>query len=620
MRSSVTANAIAFAFGQVFRKGDLPSGQRLALNTATSQFSPISTWDDGSVKHAHIAGTVDLVSGTAATVSIGKTTAGVGAALSEVQLIAANPQASITYGSYGTVNLASLLGTSAKVTIEHAGPQYAAFQYLANFPNDATLSAVFYVQLWANGHYRVRVACENGRALNASATKSGTAVVVIAGATVLNTSVSMPQGVRWDAVGSNGPEATVTHNAAYLRATKLVPNYGYTSPSASTLSNLKTAYTPMNRLDWEQDMGSPGFTPGIGLLPNWDALYATTGAENALACSIAHSRAMGAYSIFYRSSSTRTFPLFSNYPTAVNGGDQEGMNGAGTNSNRWEVAHHPHAGYLPWLVTGERFHLETILANAWTAWYTDSGGGRTGTGKLFTSQTRARAWRYRTIASAAAVLPDVEPLKAECKASVVANLGNWNSQHVAPNSPATGLGATYDDQDAAAGMQRSLFEHFFLVASIGWSWDQEMQLSASERSLHAQVRDYFYRVPVGVTGRGPANGEYSWRRGPGPYRTTVGPDSGSFYSSWGAVYQATYGDNLDSQSGLTIMESYADDPSPVAFPQGNWGHLLTALSYAVDHGATGAAEGYARVKSASNFTSNTVKFNDSPEYGVVPRT
>jgi hypothetical protein len=85
------------------------------------------------------------------------------------------------------------------------------------------------------------------------------------------------------------------------------------------------------------------------------------------------------------------------------------------------------------------------------------------------------------------------------------------------------------------------------------------------------------------------------------------------------VYAATYGDSLDSTPGLTILGTYADDPSPTAFPQSNWGHLFTALSYATDHGAPGASDGYTRLTGAANWGSNAIKFNDFPQYGVARR-
>jgi hypothetical protein len=124
---------------------------------------------------------------------------------------------------------------------------------------------------------------------------------------------------------------------------------------------------------------------------------------------------------------------------------------------------------------------------------------------------------------------------------------------------------------------------------------------------------------VGATGRGAGSSEYCYRRATGPYRTTIGPDTATFYANWGQIYNATYGDALACGAGAALSESYVDDPSDYAFPQGNWGHLMTALSYAADHGATGAAESYARITGASNWSSNAAKFNNWPQYGVVKR-
>ena len=382
------------------------------------------------------------------------------------------------------------------------------------------------------------------------------------------------------------------------------------------LASLDTTYVPMNKLGWQQDMGATGYTEGIGLLPHWDALYATTGDTRALASSTAHSSALGSYTIFFRNLATKGIQKFSDFPSAYSNTESLQLGGA---PYRWEVAHHPHAGYLAWLATAERFHLETMEANAFAAWFTDSGGGQSGVNKLYVSQTRAKAWRYRTIASLAAVAPDNEPYKADARASVLANLKSWKASWADTASPATGLGATYSDlEPSVVGKQISLFEHFFIAASVGWSWDQELQLSATDKPTLSAVRDYFYRIPVGVTGRGQGSGEYCYQRGPGPYRTNVGPDGG-YYASWGLVYTATYSDTIACADGSPIKESYADDPSTYAFPQGNWGHLMTALSFAVDHGYAGAAESYARVTGASNWSSNATKFNDWPQYGVIKR-
>ena len=622
LNSSAGGSGIPFALGQVFRKGDVPSGQSLSLDVSTSQVTPVSLWDDGSVKHALVAGTVDLQAGVDKTLGVFKGAAAGAAPLSEADLIQAAPAATVTYGGYGSVSLSSLLGTNALVLVEHAGPRYAAFQYIATFPNDASVRAVFYVQLWTGGRYRVRVAVENGSAVSSSASKSGSATVVIAGTQRLSTSVSMPSGTRWDVVGANFAEPGVRHDPAYLRASRLVPNYGYTSPGSATLSTLNRNYTPMAGLGWELDMGAPGFAAAIGLLPHWDALYCCTGDSRAHEASIAHSRAYGVYSIFFRDPATKRMPRFSDYPTVY--ADDERLNGGGAYT--WEFAHHPNAGYLPWLLTAERFHLETMQANAWACYVTnnpqpsESGGlaAYQNANRVVNSQTRGRAWRFRTYAAVAAVSPTGDPVAADCRSNVAANVARWKTLHVDANSPATGLIGIYTDAESGGGFEHSIFMSLFLTSTLGWAWDIEPGLAAAQKAHHQAVRDFAYRVPVGLTGRGSSRGEYAWQYAPGPYRMVIGSssDSTSLYPTWGEVFQATY--PTAPVEGTSIRESYADD-SNVAFAQGNWGHVITALSYAKDHGAPGAQEGYARVTSAGNWDSNAVGFNDWPQYGVLSR-
>jgi hypothetical protein len=619
--SPVGGAAVPFAFAQVFRKGDVPAGQGLVLDASPAQVSTISTWDDGSTKHAMVAGLLDLTASASRAVVVAKGSAASGAPLTEASLLAANATASVTYGTYGTVQLAQLIGTAALAGIYNAGPVYAEFQYVASFPSDAGVRAVFYVQLWSNNRYRVRVAVENGVAPLTAANKSGTCAVSIAGVERLNQAVSLYQGQRFDVVAFNGadPQITPGFDVAYLRSTKLVPNYGWRSPSSTALNSLPTSYTPLSRMGYEADMGGTGYAPSIGLLAHWEALFCNTGDARAYNSTIQHGRAAGAYSIFFRDTATKRMPRFADFPTAYVNSESMQLGG---NPNRWEFAHHPNMGFLPWLLTGERFFWEVVCANSWAAWVTNSSGGGTGVNRLYVSQTRGRAWRYRTIAACASVGPDNDLVKADRQANIVANLNNWNTNNVVPNTPGTGILGIYDDKESGvAGFQHSIFESLFMVAAHGWSWDIEMKLSAGNLATLQAVRNFSYKVVVGLTGRGPAQGEYSWRRAPGPYRMTIGStsSSSSLYNTWNEVDQATYGDGLDSSPGLSLLGSYVDEQNDYSFAQGNWGHVITALAYAVDHGAAGASDGWTRLSGASNWTYNTNKYNDWPQYGIVPR-
>ena len=614
-----------FSIGHGFKKGDVPSGTNLTLDTATAQVTPISTWDDGSLKHALVAGTIALTASTIKTVTISTGTGTSGTALAESNLITAAPTASVAYGTYGAVSLAALLGTSALKVTEHAGSQYAAFQYIAAFPSDSTVRAVFYVQLWASGGWRCRVAVENGTAPTSTASKSGTATVTINGSTAYTGSVSMPQATRWDAVAGTVTLPTPSHNGAYLRGSKLVPNYGWTSVDSAVEAAIDTTYTPLALLGWSQDMGSTGAQLPIALIPHWDAIYCCTGSAQAYNSVIANGRAFGTYSCFYRVSSTNKFPKPTDYPNqyqTFDGGDSEKLRGNATNANWWEFAHVPNAGYLPWLITAERFHLETLQANAWCCWLAGSTGEAAGTARQWSSQTRGRGWRLRTIAAAAALSPDGDAIKTDWIANTAALVNDPYSSNVLTNTPATGLVATYDDKDpGTAGFQHSTFESMIVAMSIAWAWDIEPGLGSTDKTHHQALRDFAHKGAVGFFGRGAAFSEYNYRRAPGPYRTVIGSGStlGTLYSDFGSIEAATYGDGLDGSNGLALVEPYIDDPSTIAFGESAWGFFITALSFAVDHGASGASTAWARLTSATNWTSNSNKLVYRPQNAVVPR-
>jgi len=634
LRSS-SGTAVPFALGQVFRKGAVPSGQAVALSTASYQVSPISVWDDGSLKHALVAGKTDLTGNTVLTVATSIGSAPGGSNLTESDLDTALPGTgnnAVTYGSAGTVDLANLVGTSALVLSEHVGPVYAAFQYMATFPSDSALRAIFYVQLWQGGAYRVRVAVEHGNAQTGTpsqVSKSGTATVVIAGSTVLNQAVNtMLEGMRWDAVGATFTLPGYTHDVEYLRATKLFPNIGYTGADNTTLNTIVDTYAPLDRMRYEQDQGGGGFSESIGLVTHWEALYLATGDGRARDASLDHGRAYGCYGIFLRDMTTSgrvgRMPAFSDWPTADYADEQ--INQISRGGNRWEKAHFPNAGYVPWLMSAERFYLEVLQANAWAAYYTNSNGAGGNASRLYVSETRSRGWRLRTIGCAAAVGPTSETFTTAARTNFNANIANWKTVHVDANFPPTGIIGTYDDQESGtAGLQRTPFENFFIVSSLGLTWDiepQQTSANTTQKTAHQAVRDFSYRMPVGMTGPAASASDYDFRRATGIWHgLVVGPnnnDTSTFYSTWNEIYDATYGSGL-AASPNTIRDDYADDASANAFPQGNWGHLITCLSYAVDHGAAGAQAGYDRVTGASNWSSNATKFNNYPQQGVVPR-
>jgi hypothetical protein len=130
----------------------------------------------------------------------------------------------------------------------------------------------------------------------------------VGGSTVYSASLSHYSHSRWsrvDWIGTN-PQITPTHDPAYLRASRMVPNFGYTSPSSAAFSGLASALnpTPFALGNWTANMGDTGFQASIGVLPQWESLYCTSADARAYAATISNNRGSGRWPIHYRDENT----------------------------------------------------------------------------------------------------------------------------------------------------------------------------------------------------------------------------------------------------------------------------------------------------------------------------
>ena len=162
-----------------------------------------------------------------------------------------------------------------------------------------------------------------------------------------------------------------------------------------------------------------------------------------------------------------------------------------------------------------------------------------------------------------------------------------------------------------------------------WAFASDIGLPQSAASLarHQGVRNHAFKQVVARAGDG-LNGNYNWRRfivysypigsdGVGlPPDTwyTAGQSYANLLSGFGlAAIPADAGLTLklhSSDGDVVAGTSSASDYGPFA---------LSALAFAVDHGADDASAGWARVSGASNFTSAFSGLQDNPEHSIVPR-
>jgi hypothetical protein len=450
----------------------------------------------------------------------------------------------------------------------------------------------------------------------------------------------------------------------------MVPNYGWTSPSATVLNGLQQTYTPNTLAGINVNMGTAGSSPAI--LNQAQALYCTSGDARAYRASIVFGLSGGSWSTHYRAEAGSTQgaagasnePMrFADYPSAsIEIQDTPTIpSGTGGENGTPVTTHQPSYGYLPWLITGRWWFLDEHLF--WASWnYLKSRvNGRRGETSYETAPyrnasgaagivdtrnggytVRGAAWSLRTLAQALAIVPASHPSYASLKTTVEANAdfyeaiyvsGTFGSGWVNPlgtmGEYSSGGGSLYGSPGGStawwgAGWQHGMVQHV-------WGFTKDLGLpitSAAQTDMNA-VLAHALKFAAGLAGDGSA-GNWNWRRF-SLYSFPLGTDqSGLPPDSW----YATFGDalaELESKNGLGSIAATAGlslkehtsntDLGPGSSTLPWFGMQLASLAYAVDNAIPGASAGFTRVTGASNYASvASGYFNDDPVYGITPRS
>lgn len=625
LTSAVGGTNLPYTIGYAFAKGTVPAGTALAVDQGTAQIIVKRQWNDGSVKHVVVSGHVTnaIAAGGSQAIQIAAGTPTGGTALTSANIVSAAPNASVQCGGIGTVSLSNLLATPFRTWV--SGPEMVECHYRAAVGADATLVAWFHVRLYRTGKIWIRAFCENGYLDKANATKTYAPTVTIGGAVVYSAAtLTHYANTRWDVEGWIGgdPQITPKHNVAQLISTRLVPNYWKRTPSAATLNGLGQSYSPMSVVGWTPNEADTGFQNAIGLLPQWDALYCVSSDPRAYKAVVASSRSLGTYPIVWRDSGNNLPTQPSLRPTyTMDGAGGGGFDGRGAGPNWWDLAHHGSGGYLAYLITGDYYHLETMQHQAAICYLCASSGQGSGTQRRLMGQSRAMAWALRTVGQLAGIGPS-DSVTSDYAALLAGNMAFWRTKLPDQMTSQNPLGILYSYEMAQNGYGPGIaapWQQNFAVQTLGFLSDIDPLADLTTLNL---VRDYYYRWPVGLLGGdGPPN--YCYTQG-GAFNVKIAPgvppsdsDMSSCFTSWGAVFQNTFG-AANGTCGTALQGTSGSDPLNAA--TGYYGNLLPAIAYAVDHGATGAAAAWARFSGASNWSSvENSGFGDAPMWGIVPK-
>lgn len=303
----------------------------------------------------------------------------------------------------------------------------------------------------------------------------------------------------------------------------------------------------------------------------------------------------------------------------MDGNNQGGENGATAGSFTWDMAHHPSAGYVAYLVTGEYLYLQDMQDQSAMCFLLNSSSQGSGTSRIFGSQTRGVAWCQRTVGQYVAIAPS-DSISSDYQNLLASQVSHWLG--VTQRSGINPLGYLYAyelGQYPLPGEVAPWQQHFW-VQSYGFLRDIEpFSNSATNTTNLIAVSTWLDKSVAGILGpNGTSN--YCFTAASNFNLTVSSSNNGdptTWFTSWGAVYQATQG-SPNSSCGNTLQGSSGGDPANAS--TGYWGNLMPAIALAVDHGSTGASASWARLSGATNWsTILNSGFADTPVWGIQPR-
>jgi hypothetical protein len=645
--STKTQSKAPYCLGYAFRRGDIPAGSSVGASISGLQVISRTTWPDGSLKFAQLAGVVDVTAGSMLVVRLHRINApAAGTPLGIADLKKTGVTAEFGAGTLGTASFGAT-DWDAPFQTWASGPQMSSWIFRKPVGSDAHLVAWLEVRLFAGGAVEVLPWIENGYLQVAGPTnKSATYTFKLGSTERFSAAIDLPHHCRTPLIKgaalsywlADDPGITPRHDVAYLQATELVPTYGARLAADSGVAlGLVTSFTPLAAANLIYDgdaMPSTGYQDPIGLLPQHDVAYLTCDTTASYGAVIRNGYAAGRYPLHYRDEKTQRVLRFVDYPNLTLHNDSRVSDigsstksaytpkPGGTMSVKWDCGHSPSVGYLAYLLTGRWYFMEQVQFAA-TLDFLSKGDHpvlRDGIKNLVKPcfgawQTRSCAWQWRTLVQALTVTPDSDTLlRKEFLASVEANINYFHAVYVAqPNNPFGWIqpGESYDYGFGAPWQQD------FVNAAFGYSACLGLPVSATV----ATKLDAFFRWKArsSIMRLGPKDG--FWYVNATPYTIGISPSGGPDYEGgkgpWHAsdavVYATSYAirpDWFGATEGLL-----APDKGEERAYRGN---LMTAMAYALRHGVPGAAAAYQRLLQAKNFYKTRQGFDNWPVWSVVP--
>jgi hypothetical protein len=664
LTSRASSGLHAWTVGHPFRQGDVPPAMVLTADDDNFQSDVRNRWPDGSAKFAVLSGLAAFKQGVPRRIDL-TAASGVDEETNVPEPDSLDVHATFSGAVKGTYALQSVLGVNKELWGSRAsggrvrtipGPVMSEFHYYLPTSDDH-VSLWFYVRRYADGATEVETVVENGWLLVPSPGQKDYAIdLVIAGRTRFSGPVGHLHHTRWSRVDwvDADPQIVPRHDPGYLRQTRMVPNYGYTSPSDQAFRTLiaEEQPAPFARGNWPVRMGAAGHSPSIGLLPNWEALYCTSADPRAYVAMVGNGRCAGRYPIHYRDESTGRVPLYASHPdltlTSGWGRTRPPKPRGGRVDGGWAITHHPSLGYLNYIVTGRWPALESLQFSASFSMLESRPSTRQGGGVLACINapltTRGAAWAWRTMGQAAAISPTalrgVAPPAPDRSiqlqaAESIGDTAAWMCRRFVDGSIDGGVHRNSvgwlgqyggSSRDPAPEWWGAGWMARFQSLALGHISDLGIENMKRPEDLVA-VRNHSYEGTLRLIGN---DQSWNWRRMAlyrQPYLKDGSKPLAPVFMSTAeafAAYRARHElSGLSAAPGGTLKNHSSDTDirrgSSSNMATGFGAFPAAVLAMAVDHARPGAAAKYALVSTAPNFSPARAGAHDEPTWALVPR-
>ncbi len=440
-------------FEEAFSTGQVPTGRQLVATIngqqVAVQMDVQTTNPDGSVKTALITLQQPVLAASSST-GVMLSLAPSASTQPDVNIANAVFNTSINLTIHGTggntpfsINVDQALQqalTSGAVSYWQRGP--LATQVRIDVPVTGSLHIVMDLTEFADGQTSADIAFDNDLAMQPTGgTISYDVTMTQNGQVALQqNNITQYQYQTWDdTLYSNGaPQVNIQHDIAALEATGLIQNYDLSTGVSASLINNETASLTANAAkfailgpgDILQYMPTTGGRPDIGPQPAWNVAWLLTGNQAAATYALDMANAAGSIPWHMYNPQTGQYLQSTTYPTLwvdPRGGSSSGTTGLtqqaddfvsqSSPGNGWALdpAHQPDTDYIAYLMTGNRYYLDQLNAQAsWDVLAITPSARNYSAGIVATNQVQVRgqAWSLREIVEAASANPDGSAEKA----------------------------------------------------------------------------------------------------------------------------------------------------------------------------------------------------------------